>query len=122
MRTINLHIIHCSDSRIGDVNTIRQWHIERGFADIGYHFVITPDGTIAMGRPISVVGAHCENHNHNSLGTCLIGKNTFTPAQFASLKTLHQQLQALFPGLEARPHNAFNPHKTCPNFNIDEVL
>jgi len=122
MRDISTHIIHCSDSEVGDVRTIREWHLARGFADIGYHFVIRRDGVIEMGRQMYVVGAHCENHNHNSIGTCLVGKREFTPAQFASLQALHQQLTMLFPGIVARPHNAYNPNKTCPNFNVDEVL
>ena len=39
MRKINLIVIHCSDTYarmdIG-VNEIRQWHLQRGFNDIGY--------------------------------------------------------------------------------------
>lgn len=122
MRDIKKHIIHCSDSEAGDVKVIRQWHLERGFADVGYHFVIRRDGVIEVGRQLGVVGAHCENHNHDSIGTCLIGRNTFTPEQFASLKVLHGQMAVLFPGLVAYPHHAFNSHKTCPNFEVGEVL
>lgn len=122
MRSITKHIIHCSDSEAGDVNLIRQWHLERGFADVGYHFVVRRDGVIELGRQLNTIGAHCENHNHDSIGTCLIGKADFTPAQFASLKALHTQLTSLYPGLLAYPHNAFNTHKTCPNFHIEEVL
>lgn len=122
MRDIKKHIIHCSDSEAGDVKVIRQWHLERGFADVGYHFVIRRDGVIEVGRQLGTVGAHCENHNHDSIGTCLIGKHTFTPEQFASLKALHGQMGVLFPGLMAYPHHAFNSHKTCPNFDVGEVL
>lgn len=122
MRDINKHIVHCSDSETGDVNIIRRWHLERGFADVGYHFIIRRDGVIEVGRQMSQIGAHCENHNHDSVGTCLVGKASFTPAQFESLKKLHAQLLVLFPALVAYPHNAFNNHKTCPNFNVGEVL
>ena len=49
MRKINLIVIHCSDTYarmdIG-VNEIRQWHLQRGFNDIGYHYVIRRDGAI----------------------------------------------------------------------------
>lgn len=122
MRDITKHIIHCSDSERGDVPTIRAWHLERGFADIGYHFVIRRDGVIEVGRQLHRIGAHCENHNHDSIGTCLIGKTDFTSAQFDSLRLLHEQMLMLFQGLVAYPHHAFNGHKTCPNFNVDEVL
>jgi N-acetylmuramoyl-L-alanine amidase len=55
MRKINLIVIHCSDTYarmdIG-VNEIRQWHLQRGFNDIGYHYVIRRDGAIEQGRRI----------------------------------------------------------------------
>ena len=60
MRKINLIVIHCSDTYarmdIG-VNEIRQWHLQRGFNDIGYHYVIRRDGAIEQGRPIEKPGA-----------------------------------------------------------------
>jgi len=34
-------VLHGSASAWGDVPTIRQWHVERGWADIGYNLVIT---------------------------------------------------------------------------------
>ena len=122
MRDIRFHIIHCSDSDYGDVATIRKWHLQRGFSDVGYHFVIRRDGEIELGRPLVQVGAHCKGYNKISIGTCLIGKDSFNHCQFAQLRKLHQSLVAQFPMLEAVPHNQFNPHKTCPNFNIYDVL
>ena len=60
MRKINLIVIHCSDTYarmdIG-VNEIRQWHLQRGFNDIGYHYVIRRDGAIEQGRPIEKPGS-----------------------------------------------------------------
>ena len=40
-RTISKVIVHVSDSAWGDVEAIRRWHIQRGWSDIGYHYVIT---------------------------------------------------------------------------------
>ncbi|MBI1362717.1 MAG: hypothetical protein GC134_01930 [Proteobacteria bacterium] len=122
MRPITHHIIHCSDSTFGDVKTIRGWHLQRGFHDVGYHFVIRTDGEIEVGRLLTEVGAHVEGHNSTSIGTCLIGKTDFTGAQFKALRRLHESLADLFPGIATAPHNAFNPHKTCPNFNVAQAL
>ncbi|MCC7110058.1 MAG: N-acetylmuramoyl-L-alanine amidase, partial [Deltaproteobacteria bacterium] len=37
---------------------IKQYHLEvSGFSDIGYHFVIEPDGTVYEGRPLDRMGA-----------------------------------------------------------------
>jgi N-acetylmuramoyl-L-alanine amidase len=122
MRKITQHIIHCSASTHGDVQEIRRWHQARGWADVGYHFIVLQNGEIEVGRMLSEIGAHCEGHNRESIGTCLIGNTEFTPAQFASLRRLHNSLRVLFPGLTAHGHREFNPHKTCPNFEVDQVL
>ena len=122
MRPIRKHIIHCSDSLTGDVPTIRRWHLARGFTDIGYHFVIRLDGEVELGRPLTDPGAHCQGHNADSIGTCLIGRVQFNPQQLQKLEELHRWLKELFPGLKAYGHRDFTNQKTCPNFNVKEVL
>ena len=54
MRKIDLIIIHCSATPEGkDFTTadIDRWHRQRGFASIGYHFVIYRNGSVHHGRP-----------------------------------------------------------------------
>jgi N-acetylmuramoyl-L-alanine amidase len=68
--------VHCSATRptaLMGVRDIHRMHVERGFACIGYHYVIKRDGTIERGRPEDKMGAHVEGHNRDSLGVCLIG-------------------------------------------------
>lgn len=64
---------------------------ERGWSDIGYHFLVAPDGKIYEGRPATVVGAHSPA-NTGKIGCCLIGdfqhNETLTAAQRASLVNL----------------------------------
>jgi N-acetylmuramoyl-L-alanine amidase len=122
MRNIKLHIIHCSDSDYGDVATLRKWHLQRGFNDIGYHFIIRRDGEIEVGRPLSQIGAHAKGYNGISIGTCLIGKEDFTARQFSQLRKLHADLLQQFPGIEVQAHNELNANKTCPNFDVRKVL
>lgn len=122
MRTVTKHIVHCSDSEAGDVKAIRQWHLARGFRDVGYHFVIRRDGEVEVGRTLDEVGAHCEGHNADSVGTCLVGKHEFLPCQFAALKRVHGMLAGMFPGIAFHGHREFNPQKTCPNFGVEEHL
>lgn len=122
MRKITQHIIHCSDSENGNVTQIRKWHKAKGWHDVGYHFVIRPDGEVEVGRPLQKIGAHCKGHNATSVGTCLVGKEKFNLEQFESLRFLHHTLQQLFPGIAAFPHTHFNPHKTCPNFDVQKAL
>lgn len=54
---------------------IREWHLTRGWSDIGYHFVILPDGRCEEGRPLYRPGAHCVAGHRNfiGIGICLVG-------------------------------------------------
>ena len=122
MRAIKRHIIHCSDSTHGNAAEIRRWHVARGWQDIGYHFVILPDGTVETGRPLIQIGAHCQGHNADSVGTCLIGKQSFTQVQFSSLRALHRGLCAALGELTVHGHREFTTGKTCPNFDVADVF
>ena len=127
MRTIDLIVIHCSDSdrpEHDNVETIRQWHLERGWKDIGYHFVITKDGVCRAGRPVSEVGAHVDGYNQNSIGICLTGSHEFSKEQFETLKKTVASFAKTY-GLK-RPqivgHRDLNKRKTCPNFEVKDIL
>ena len=107
MRDIKKIIVHCSATPEGrDVSTteIKRWHTEeRGWSDIGYHWVIRRDGTIEPGRDQTLVGSHARQVNGTSLGICLVGglgdnnkwENNFTQAQFVSLKALLHKLKVI---------------------------
>jgi N-acetyl-anhydromuramyl-L-alanine amidase AmpD len=126
MRIIDKHIIHCSDTPDGrsvTVDDIRRWHVNgNGWSDIGYHFVIYQDGTIHQGRPFNKTGAHCKGHNTGSIGTCLVGRNSFSEDQFKALVNLHEVFKSIFPDIKALGHKDLDPKKTCPNFNVQRVI
>ena len=125
MRTINKIIVHCSDSdrpEHDDINEVRRWHIERGFNDVGYHYYINKNGTIFQGRPETIAGAHTVGENHDSIGVCLGGRKKFTMYQFSSLKMLVKQLREKYGNVPVYGHSHFNPKKTCPNFNVNDVI
>ena len=122
---MNKVIIHCSDSPnhmdVG-VAEIRRWHLERGFNDVGYHYVIRRDGTIEVGRMESVQGAHTYGHNRDSLGICLIGRESFTEEQYSSLQRLIREFEVRYDLISVHGHMDFDSGKTCPNFSIQEKL
>jgi len=137
MKEIKKIIIHCSDSDFGSASVIDEWHKERGWDGIGYHYVITngaqnscrpykgsDDGIIQDGRNVEKQGAHVRGHNSDSIGICLIGKHHFTGKQmFYALPAL---LNFLFNTYKLDSdnifgHNEFNPEKTCPNFNVNHL-
>lgn len=52
---------------------IHGWHLNNGWAGIGYHFVIRKDGTIERGRPEWAIGSHAYGENDHTIGIHLSG-------------------------------------------------
>lgn len=127
-RNIKEIIVHCSATPEGKdftVADIKRWHLQRGFFDIGYHYVIYRDGSIHIGRDESIIGAHCTGHNTNSIGVCYIGgcisngktpKDTRTPQQKQSLVKLLKELKTKYPQASIHSHRDF-ANKACPSFD-----
>jgi N-acetylmuramoyl-L-alanine amidase len=127
MRNIDKIIIHCSATKENNnvtASTIDQWHKDRGWIGIGYHYVVLLDGTIEYGRSIYETGAHVKNHNKGSIGICYIGglgssmeaKDTRTPEQKESLLLLLKTLKKMHPDATIHGHNEFSA-KSCPCFD-----
>ncbi len=128
MRKIDKIIIHCSATKAGQhftIENIDQWHRARGFAKIGYHYVIYLDGTVHRGRPEEEMGAHCLGQNSSSVGICYIGGldaegkpcDTRTEAQKASLVSLVDDLKVKYRNAKVYGHNEFAA-KACPCFDV----
>ena len=144
MRTITHIIIHCSATHEGQeitIKTIDHWHRQRGYSRIGYHYVVMPDGKIEKGRDEAVTGAHCKGYNKASIGICYIGgldkngkeKDTRTPEQKESLKTLVADICSRYPITEIAGHRDYSPDlnengiiephewiKACPCFEVKD--
>lgn len=128
MREINEIIVHCSATPEGkdySVDTIKKWHLQRGFNDIGYHYIIYRDGSIHKGRKEEIIGAHCTGHNTKSIGICYIGgmdsankkpKDTRTAEQKSAIINLLKQLKVKYPKAKIYSHSAFAA-KACPSFD-----
>ena len=128
MRSVKEIIIHCSATREGQdipVETIKDWHLARGFNDIGYHFYIDLNGVIYKGRDIDKIGAHCKGRNRNSIGICYCGgveadgktpKDTRTQEQKESLLHVLKTIKAMYPESMIYSHNEF-ANKACPSFD-----
>ena len=123
MRNINKIIVHHSDSDYAshdDIKVIKEWHLARGFSDVGYHYFIRKDGLVQRGRDIMIMGAHCKGQNKSSIGICLSGGSKFTDYQFVALNNLIRSLNIrLSKKLPIYPHNKYSS-KSCPNFSVDD--
>ncbi|MBT9170375.1 MAG: hypothetical protein DDT18_00716 [Actinobacteria bacterium] len=140
-------ILHCSDSEWGCAREIRKWHLERGWRDIGYHFIIlngrvlsrlrlsAVDGSVECGRMLNEslaveadeVGSHALGFNANSIGICLVGKTQFTSQQLSSLISLLRDLMRQY---NIKVENILGHYetksgreqgKTCPNFDVELI-
>jgi LysM repeat protein len=137
-------VIHCSATRASQdvgVKEIRSWHRDRGFIDIGYHYVIRLNGDVEVGRPIHTVGSHVSGHNSETVGICLVGglndktgkaENTFNARQMASLVELIRQTQRRYPQAQSvKGHRDYSKDinrngvieahermKECPCFDV----
>ena len=126
---IDAIVIHCSASRAGQdlrAADIDKMHKERGFAMIGYNYVIDLDGTVETGRPLTRDGAHCntaglsgKSYNKHSIGICYIGgldrdgnpADTRTVAQKVALDDLVHRLIQEYPIVEVIGHRDASPDK-----------
>lgn len=126
-RAINLIVVHSTATQEGkdySVDWLRQLHKSKGYADIGYHYVVYRDGTLHLGRNIDKQGAHAKGHNYGSIGIVYIGgvdaqgkaKDTRTEAQKATLVALLKQLRKFYPKAEIVGHRNLNK-TACPSFD-----
>lgn len=144
MARIDTLCVHCSATPAGgkheNINAadIRSWHRGRGWRDIGYHYVITRDGTLEKGRPDDMPGAHEPKINRSSISVCLVGgapplgsrahkrglgENNFTPAQFETLRELLEELHEAHPDAKIIGHRDVpGVRKACPSFDVGEWL
>ena len=128
MRPINKVIIHCSATREGQdvkMEEIKSWHLDKGWRDIGYHYVIELDGSVKAGRPVELIGAHCLGQNKFSIGVCYVGgvdeklqpKDTRTDEQKKALKKLINKLRKQHEDISIHAHHEYS-NKACPSFNV----
>ena len=138
MRPLNEIIIHATatraDWRAGQATSdkvaeVRRWHVdERGWRDIGYHYLIDRDGTVAEGRPVAQQGAHVRGRNTNSIGIALFGGHGgsehdafgdhYTPQQEAAVLKLIRDLRRKYPSIKTvSGHNQYAA-KACPCFKV----
>ena len=128
MRTINKVIVHCTatpECRHTTVEDVRRWHLDRGWSDIGYHYLVYLDGTVHEGRPIEIQGAHTKGQNKNSIGIAYVGgidKDTFKPKdtrtdeQKEALVDMLEFFKIAYPEITIHGHNEF-ASKACPCFD-----
>ena len=141
-RKITEIIVHCSatpDGKDYTVDDIRRWHKQRGYSDVGYHYIVYRNGILAQGRDVNTIGAHASGHNAHSIGICYIGgmsadntrpEDTRTLRQKGRLLSLLVDLRKLYPNARIIGHRDLSEDKNgdgiiessewmkaCPSFD-----
>ena len=95
-------VIHHTATAFGNEAIVNRWHLDRGFDEMGYHFLIgngtnSGDGEVEVGPrwPKQKWGAHTKTpdnrFNDYGIGICLVGNFDVgrpTPAQMRSVEKL----------------------------------
>lgn len=108
------------------IELIRTSHRNRGWADIGYHYVIDRSGRIYEGRPIRWQGAHVQNRNEGNIGILCLGNFEAQAPSDAQLKALSAHIIRLrqMHRVDTRrvlTHREWPGAKTlCPGVNLQK--
>ena len=122
----HIAIHHSLSGKDTDIDDVYQWHVnERGWQDVGYHFVIPADGKLQEGRKLSMDGAHTRGWNDKAIGICLMGnfnKKRPTDHQLDTLERLVDGLMKIYdiPVKNIKGHRDLD-NRTCPgdNFSVE---
>jgi N-acetylmuramoyl-L-alanine amidase len=92
-------LVHFTDTPT--YKEIKQTFLDEGEPEIGFHFIISAEGTSLMGRNVSKTGAHHPDYNENSIGICVIGeRDEMSDEQSIALTLLLESLKFDYPSLE----------------------
>lgn len=115
---IVLHTTATAFGKTETVESIKKMHLDRGFVDIGYHYLIGLQGEIWPGRkPLRSQGAHVRGFNQTTLGVSYVGGldpsgkafDTRSQAQKDSQVYLLKKLLKIYPRAVILGHRDLSP-------------
>lgn len=128
-------IHHSGNSGEKDPKEIEEQHmVKNGWDDVGYHYLIHPNGTIYEGRKIYHKGSHVSGANTKKIGILLMGDysqqwwdfdDTLSKSHISTANSLIKTLKTKFPSIrKLGGHKEYLPGKgyTCPGNLIMDVI
>jgi len=124
--TTDYIILHHAAASEASVTSIHNWHLQRGWAGIGYHYYVRKDGSIYRGRSEDTIGAHTEEYNSRSIGICAEGNfevEMMSDAQKRAIIELLRELKKRYPNAQIKRHKDFAA-TACPgkNYPFEEIV
>jgi hypothetical protein len=128
-RHVEKIFIHCSASDNAALTgqtlleEVRRWHLARGFADVGYHFLIDKSGVVLPGRDPEKTPASQKGHNRGSVAVMVHGLEDFPAAMLEACRELCSAINESLAGrVSFHGHHEVAPYKACPVFDYRTVL
>lgn len=129
-RKVNKVFIHCSandnEDYYGDYlrKEVHKWHVEeKGWDDIGYHFLIDKLGRVLKGRPLEKTPAAQKGHNTGTIAIMVHGYRSFTGESMNALRRLCRAINEEYRGeITFHGHSEVDPGRECPCFNYKTIL
>lgn len=106
---------------------IRRVHVnDRGWADIGYHYIIDRTGKVWQGRDIRYQGAHVKDNNEHNLGVLVLGnfeQQSPSKDQIDKLGYTLRDLMRIYkvPVTRVKTHREINP-TACPGRHLQPIV
>ncbi|MSQ90569.1 MAG: N-acetylmuramoyl-L-alanine amidase [Phycisphaerales bacterium] len=110
------------------IELIRNGHRGKGWADIGYHFIVDRSGRVWEGRDLRYQGAHVKDQNEGNLGILCVGNFDHQMPSWAQLAALDRHLRVCMAKFKVkaanvRSHQEWASAKTaCPGRNLQAKM
>jgi len=112
------HYTHYSAGPPGQsVRSIQDYHLSKGWGDIGYNWLVDVEGRLYEGRRGTwmAIGAHAANNNTANIGTCFIGRDTdVTDAAKRTIRWVYDEACRLAGRALAKRYHSMTSATTCP--------
>ncbi len=127
-RRVDRVFLHCSasddDTLSGDqlVETVRDWHRARDFADVGYHFLIDKLGAVLPGRDLEKTPAAQKGHNVATVAIMVHGLENFPRPMLDACRLICGEINEAYAGrISFHGHREVSA-KACPVFDYEDLL
>jgi len=100
---------------------VRLSHRRRGWADIGYHYIIDRAGRIWEARPARYQGAHVKNNNEHNVAVMVLGNFDIQQPTDAQLESVSRMVRHLRRKYAVYTHRELRPTR-CPGESLQASI
>ena len=128
--TVVIH--HSGNSGMKKPSLIEELHlIDHNWDDVGYHYLVHPEGRIYEGRSIVYKGSHVRGKNTGKIGILMMGDydeqwwdddDSLTAKHLSTLRSLIITLKVHFPLVTLGGHKDFLAGYSCPGNLMMDAL